>query len=327
MTERRYFWSIVLGIFCVMAVLTAMIWMIPLDRYMDNEFASWQQQKDYVHRPGEEREILFLGDSVFKAAVLPEEIAPNAYNLALGGATPLEMYYSLRDYFAVHPAPQAVFLAFSPVHYMDMESYHTRNFYFHFLGARDAIASQLFVFQRDDTPWRERPGLLVWDVAYLSRVPMMYYRTIRSSELHRDGGNREEYGRVASARGHKYFGLTNDWLASYQTYEVFQRPFVPLESLHDYLVAMIRLCQERGVPVFVLQDPMQPLDYAVISQSGYLADYEAYMDRVAEETGVPVEREIPVYDVSFFGDFQHVNEQGAMRYSHWVRTRYGEVLQ
>ncbi len=326
MTERRYFFSIVFGILGMMLLLTVGIWMLPPDSYMDNEFASWQQQKDYVHQPGTKREILFLGDSAFKAAVLPDEIAPNAYNLSLGGATPLEMYYSLRDYLEVHPDPQAVFLSFSPVHYMDMESYHTRNFYFHFLGGRDAIASQLEIFQKDDIPWRKRPGLLVWDMAYLARVPMMYYRTIQSSKLQRGQGNQEEYDRVARACGHKYFGLSTDWVSHYQTYEVIKRPFVPLESLHDYLIAMIHMCQERGIPVFIVQEPIHTLDSEVVEANGYLTAYKAYMDRVAEETGIPVERDVPVYDVAFFGDFQHMNEQGAKRYSRNLKERYEEIL-
>lgn len=72
----------------------------------------------------------------------------------------------------------------------------------------------------------------------------------------------------------------------------------------------------------IVQEPVHVIDYELIKNSGYLADFQAYMSHLARETGAEVELAMPVYEVEYFGDNLHVNEAGAKRYSTELREKY-----
>lgn len=291
--------------------------------YMDNEYASWQQQKNFLREKGENTTVIFLGDSTLQAAVLSDMLEADARGLALGGATPIEMHYALEEYLRHHPQPQKVFIAFSPLHYANMESYRSRDLYFHYLPWRQVMASQVEIFRRDKLPWFQYMPDLAEDLEYMLRLPTKYFRTIWDSRLARGDFNRQQYEAISQAKGHRYFGFSTDWYEAYQPYEGWLKPFEPLGSLQYYLYDMIDICQERGIEVHILQTPMHSLDYELISSSGYLADYLDFIARIAREKDISVERELPVYDVSFFGDNLHVNEAGANRYTQSLKEKYG----
>lgn len=322
MTSKKFFWGIVLVAYSVVILFALLIRCIdPMD-YMDNEFASWQQQKDYIRAQGAERQIIFLGDSVFKAAVLPELISEKAQVLALGGATPIEMYYTLNEYLSHHPVPEKVFISFSPLHYADMESYRSRNLYFHYFPWREVVASQMTIFRYDKQPWFKYVPDLADDTEYLLRLPTKYFRTIYDSRLQRSNANHKEYEAVSAARGHKYFGLSSDWYLDYKPYQGWLKPFVPLNSLDFYIKEIIDVCKNNNIEVHVVQEPIHTLDYELISSRGYLEAFQTYMHTLATESGIDVECELPVYGVEYFGDNLHVNEAGAKRYSIELRDKY-----
>lgn len=322
MKYKKYFYFLS-GTFYVILIsaVIATYSLNPMD-YMDNEYPNWEQQKDYIHTAGTQQQTLFLGDSIFKAAILPELFGDNAYVLALGGATSIEMHYALTEYLKNHPTPNRVFVSFSPLHYANIESYRSRNLYFHYLPWRMAIASQLEIFGRDNLPWFQYVPDMVEDAEYIMRLPTKYFRTVYDSRLRRGEKNRLEYKQVASARGHKYFGLSDDWYKQYKPYKDWLKPFVPLGSLDYYLREIIAVCKANDIEVHIVQEPVHVMDYELIEKSGYLADFQAYMSRLACETGAEVELAMPVYEVEYFGDNLHVNEAGAKRYSIELREKY-----
>lgn len=311
-----------MGIFLVLVSFIIFGKLVSPMKYMDNEYPYWINQKDYIRTAGAGREILFLGDSAFQAAILPQAIAPNAYVLALGGATPLEMHYTLTEYLKHHEKPESIYLAFIPIHYADMESYRTRNLYFHYFPWREVVSSQWNICRRDDLPLQRCLGDIAEDMEYVLRLPTKYFRTMYDSGMKREAFNLAEYHKIREARGHKHFGLSADWHKSYQPYPGWLQPFRPLGSLDFYLREIIRICQEQEIALHVLQNPMHEFDYRLTKESGYYDAFLAYMERLREETGASVMMEIPVYEVEYFGDNLHVNEAGAKRYTEYVRQRY-----
>lgn len=321
MDDKRYCLATVGGLIFLYLCLTAFLWLVPNEMYMDAEYPYWMQQRDYIEAEGDREEILFLGDSAFKAAVLPEVIAPEAYNFALGGGTAIEMCYALETYLERHPKPKAVFIAFGSVHYADIESYQTRTMYFHYLPFREAFLSQYRILSMDGMPYEKIPDWVLGNLQYMLRFPTKYFRTLWTSRLERGEGNRQAYESVSSAKGHRLFGTDGEWMKHYKTYEVLLRPFRPLPSVDHYMRRMLDRCKAEGIPVRVFQIPVHELDYNIIRSNGYLEDYLAYMDRLERETGVPVEKELPVYDLKEFGDFMHVNAKGAARYSRELKEK------
>ena len=81
LSDYQYTKGIISGTILAMLILTCVMWIIPEKSYFDGEYSSWRQQKDYTHTQGNESQIIFLGDSAFKAAVIPAMISDDAYNL------------------------------------------------------------------------------------------------------------------------------------------------------------------------------------------------------------------------------------------------------
>lgn len=321
--KRFFFAAAGLSLLPLLLVIAATWLSDPMD-YMDYDYPYWTWQKNHARGHGETREVLFLGDSMLRAAVLPDRLGKNVYNLALGGGTPTEMYYSLLAYLEGHPAPLAVFVSFGSVHYADIESYRTRNFYFHYLPWYEAIESQKNILLMDEVPLREWPKMIGEDIEYLLRLPTKYFQTLRTSRLGRGAANRDMYSTVEKARGHRFFGTGEggDWVQGYKPYKMITVPFRPLPSQEFYMKKLLALCTDRSIPVKVIQEPIHSLDYALIKKSGYLRDYQDFLRKISRATGVDVETDIPVYSPELFGDFMHVNMKGAVRYTDDFRQKY-----
>ena len=140
------FIGIVLPVFAALSLYCALFPMW----YMDGEYAMYKQQKDYITGNGEYNRVLIMGDSRTKAGFIPDELSNDCYNLALGGTTPIEGYYALKEYLEYHPAPEYVVMAYAPMHYMDVDALWTRNIYFHVMNPEDAGELFLIAAEYED---------------------------------------------------------------------------------------------------------------------------------------------------------------------------------
>ena len=314
----KFFLSVAVG----MVILTAVIWSIPSMDYFDGEYPSWQQQRDYTHEQGSESQIIFLGDSAFKAAVIPKMIDDSAYNLSLGGAGPIEMYYSLKNYLRNHPKPQKIFISFGPMHFIYLERYYDRTLYFHFLSPNEQIESQLNIFTLDDVPIYDRPMMLFENLQFMTKFPTKYFQTIKMSELKRGPLNKENYQQVASENGHMFFGLDSEWFNHYEPHEQLQVDFKLLHSEDFYMKKLIQMCLDNDIPVKIVQTPVNKLTYATASEHDYFPPYLEYLRSLSREFNIEVETELKMYDISLFGDHLHVNEEGAKIYTNEMKQKY-----
>lgn len=69
--------------------------------YLDTIYMAWNQQKKYIESTGHNNDYLVISDSLGKTnvdATLLNTENTTAYNLSLGGGTPIEAYYSLKKY-------------------------------------------------------------------------------------------------------------------------------------------------------------------------------------------------------------------------------------
>ena len=75
--------------------------------YMDVEYAMYKQQKDYISKNHDTNRVLILGDSRAKASFMPDVLGEDVYNISLGGISPVESYYMLKEYLENHAGPPA----------------------------------------------------------------------------------------------------------------------------------------------------------------------------------------------------------------------------
>lgn len=322
MNSNRYAKSFVFVFLIILAIAVAR-WILLVNvqySYMDGEFPYWMQQKDYVHTKNDKSEVLFMGDSRMKAGIIPERICDNAYNLAVGGGVAIEAYYSLLDYLKYHPKPKIVVMGFAAFHYQDHGEFETRNLYFHYLSSKNQLAAQFVLYKLGQVDFQGLKSKIIDTLKYNLLFPQKYSAACIKSKFKREKNNRTMFQKNADAKGHMYFGLKerDDNLNP----ETKRKKFYVNARENYYLHKIIDLCQKNEIPLFIEQLPMNTPSWNKINENGFYADYRAYMESVMKETGVPVELEIPCYDVECFGDSSHMNSRGAEKFSSEIKGKY-----
>ena len=323
MNSTRY-GKFFVGIFLLIAATAAFRWVllrcVPYT-YMDDEYPWWMQTKDYIQTKGERQEVLLMGDSRMKSGVLPSKLCENAYNIAVGGATPLEMYYSLKAYLQAHPKPERIIMGFGGFHYSSEEAFKTRCLYFHFLPLWEELESQLRGYRLGLFDFGKLRNEVTDTLKYELLFPQKYSAACINGKFKREEYNRLQYQNTVETRGHMFFGRNAESDAGLNG-EAYSNAFVVNPRINYYLRRIIDLCKELDIPLYIEQLPMNEPSWQKINGSGYYAEFQSYFSTLAEETGIPVETEIPCYEPEFFGDPSHLNPRGAARFTAEIKAKY-----
>ena len=312
--------KIFIGCFVFIAITAVfrwiLLWNIPFT-YMDGEYPYWQQQKDYVHTKSDKQEVIFLGDSRMKAAIIPNQLCENAYNLAVGGATTVEMYYSLNSYLKNHPKPEKVFMGFSGMHYQNEFTFYSRNLYFHFIPLNEQIGALSIDCKENGLTFKEK---LIDMLKYDFLFPQKYSAACINSKFQRGEWNHSQYQQNVANKGQMSFGTAerNDDLnfeASCNIFNVHPR-------FDIYMHKIIQLCKNNEIPLFIIQLPMNFSSWNKINESGYSEEFQNYLSDLKKETDISIELIIPKYDPDFFGDDSHLNLRGAEKFTKEIKEKY-----
>ena len=209
MSADRYAKFFVAGFLLIALVAAfrwALLWRVQWT-YMDSDFPYWEQQNDYIRAKGDVPEVIFLGDSRTKAAVNPNGLCENAYNLALGGSTAVEMYYSLKRYLKYHPKPEMVIAAFAEYHYSSDEFFKTRNLYLHYTNLFETIEVLLVTYMDVKRPLHSLRSLrkfndeLLDALKYYLLFPQKYSAACINGNFQREESNRATYRETVENKG------------------------------------------------------------------------------------------------------------------------------
>lgn len=326
--------SIIVFLFkCILAALPLLILigytaLFPF-AYMDAEYPAWAYSKEASHtrQPEQEDAVLILGDSRAMADILPTELGSNVQNLAVGGATAIEMYYTLSSYLKYNEAPDTAVVMFAPFHYSYMDNFWERTVYFNYLSVSEL--SEVFSNARQtasETVLTE--NCLMEAVSYRLRLPNKYLPALANSRLFmRCSDNKALYQQLSKERGHGLFGTADG--SSDLSYEV---NYTQMQHSGDaalialYLNKLLALCEEQNIRVILEQPPMNEASYAKL-QNSYLSEYTIYMEET--QSNYPdflINSEIPCYENRFFGDSSHLNHTGGAVYTQEFKTKYADLF-
>ena len=306
-------------------ILPLYCWAFPM-YYMDDEYAMYKQQREYCNTPvaeGEmDNEILIFGDSRAKAGFVPKLLSEDAYNLALGGATPIEGYYSLKEYLENHEKPETVVLAYAPMHYMDVDTLWTRTVYFHNIDRED-----FFEILRTAKGYEKTDKILIDNylleyAMYACYMPNKYATALKNSGfVFRHDQTVAKYEDMKANKGHTFYGTAE--YSSGVNGEAHEMDFVPSDIIDAYLRKMIGLCEENGIQVMIEQLPMNETSYGIL-QPEFKEHYKSYMMELATAyPNVRVAVKPYCYNNEYFGDADHLNAKGCEVFSKYIAS---EVL-
>lgn len=315
------FIGIVLPLFIVLPLYCALFPMW----YMDEEYAMYRQQKDYVTKNQDANRVLIIGDSRTKAGFIPDELSDSCYNLALGGTTPIEGYYTLKEYLEHHPAPECVVIAYAPMHYMDVDALWTRNIYFHVMNREDT--AELFQIaagcQNNENILIENYRLEY--AMYRFYMPNKYCTALKNAAfIGRHGANVSKYRQMTLERGHNFFGLANG--SGDVNGEAKEADFISSDVITIYMQKIFDLCSERGIRVVVEQLPMNETSRSILTED-FKSHYRQYMDELAiANPTVQIFGDFYMYPNDYFGDADHLNQVGASAYCQFMKERYPDLF-
>ena len=321
MNSNRYaksFFVLFLIIATVAAFRWMLLWHVPYT-YMDGEFPFWMQQKDYVHSKGEKSEVIFLGDSRMKAGIIPTELCDNAYNLAVGGGTTVEMYYSLKDYLKFHPKPEMVVVGFAFSHYVTEGCFTSRDLYFHFLPLKNQLEAQYIGYKKCGWEFSKFKEKAIDTLKYALLFPQKYSASCINSRFRRGEWNHSAYEKNVQDKGHMYFGMNK----SNGNFNGDARiNFIPDARNDFYMRKIIALCKNNEIPFFIEQLPMNTVSWEKLQETNCYPSLKNYLNSLALETGITVELAIPCYEPECFGDASHLNPRGAERFTAEIKEKY-----
>ena len=299
--------------------------------YMDSEYPSWKYTKDVqsgILSPIEDESdaVLILGDSRAMADLDPAILSDNVINLAFGGATSIEMYYTMDEYLKNHSAPKAVLIYFAPFHYSYMDNFWTRTAYFHHIDSKEA--TEVFAAGRkcsSETINSEKFTKLISTGMYL---PDTYLPAISNAKLFmRYEENKNSYLRLCNSKGHDFYGTADgcsdlNYEASYET----MRKTGDYVLINQYTDMLLTLCEANGIDTYIDQVPMNEASFNKLNPE-FVKTYSEHLISIAENhPGCTVYTDIPCYPDSYFGDSSHLNAEGAGVFSQEVTNKYMQLL-
>ena len=316
------FIGIVLPVFVALSLYCALFPMW----YMDGEYAMYRQQKDYIRENGDGSRVVIIGDSRAKAGFIPDELSDDCYNLALGGTTPIEGYYTLKEYLEHHPAPEYVVVAYAPKHWIVADNFWTRTVYFHMMERADIQE----VFETAET-YQDNKDILIDNykleyIMYQFYMPNKYCTALKNAGfIGRYEFNEYKYEQMILERGHNYFGTAN--VSSGVNVEVKSYDdFDSSDVITFYMQKLIELCEKNSIRMVVEQLPINETS-GTRMKNDFQKHYCDYMLALANANpNVEFHSNFRIYPNEYFGDPSHLNEAGAMAWCEEMKACYPDIF-
>lgn len=287
-------------------------------KYMAVEYTMWREEKDFI-KNGDDHEILILGDSRAKSGLIPEMMGDNIYNAAIGGATPIEMYYSMKNYLKNHESPKEVIIIFAPYHLCEADNWQ-QTLYYNYLSLPELAEVESTAIEKTDSSVHYS-GWITDIISFKLRLPNKYLDAIYQAKFIANyNHNSEKYNSVREDRGYTEFGTENgnDGL----NYETHHENFDYSPLVIDYYDRLLKLLSENKIKTTIIQSPINSSSSEKISED-FLDGYDAYLSAIEESyPDFTVEHGLPVYDNIYFGDNNHLNRKGAEKFTAEVLSRY-----
>jgi hypothetical protein len=322
-------------IFLASAALTAVLVLLALwtltssfrEGFLAPEYGMWMAKRDLVQSCRFAPTIV-LGDSRMVAGVIPEKLG-NATNLALGGATPIEMYYTALHASSCPNPPQRVVLSFSPAQLMNTQYFWPRTALFGYLNFDELEQVRQEARSAGDKALYSAPNIgdfdaMLTDWLYAHHFPSYYMSSIINGRVvGRLGAYRQIQQEMAETRGQHLYGQAN---SVHDTAEEADMPaFKVSPLLDDYFARLLALYEKSGTPVYYIAAPWNQATYDHL-QPGFTDQLVRYLQGLAQRfPNLHVLVPFTHMADEYYGDEYHLNARGSAIFSDQVAARLNQA--
>lgn len=287
--------------------------------FMDNEAPHYLWNKIKTNTVnGQNYDVLILGDSAANAAYMPETLSGTTLNLALGGTSPVENYYTLQDWLAHNPAPKACYISFKDFHLQKEDCFWTRTMYSHRYTLRQNLEMLKKAIEYKEPSILTKHYILDF-VSYELFLPNKYITSFMNASFNqRYQGNRSTqqaddlYGGRYIARG------LNEYVPSG---EIVNEKFYVNPLFDYYYRKILEVCRENQIDVHLIKLPF-PENISFTEE--YVEGFNRYYEELQKEyPDIRVDR-FSAYPKLYFADSDHMNTRGALSFSAELKEMYPE---
>lgn len=292
--------------------------------FLDPEFGMWRA-KEHMVATCDLGATLVMGDSRAVAGFVPAELGDTT-NLALGGASPIEMYYMTERVLRCPTAPRRVILSFSPPQIVRDEYYWPRTALFGFLSDRQLDEVRRTARALGDTSLYSAANIgdldaRLTDWLYAHHFPSYAIASVFDARgVGRLAKNRQIYADTLRARGHHLYGENSGFDVPAE--EAYMTSLTPSPLIDTYMRRLISALAARGTQVLYIPAPLNDatasrLDPTVVRQIGvYLHGLQVRFANFRL-----IGPAVVGYPDRLFGDASHLNAEGARLFSARVAAR------
>lgn len=287
--------------------------------YMDNETPYYLWNKDQVNTTQEQNyRVIILGDSTANAAYIPEILSNDTINLALGGTTPIENYYTLCDWLENNDPPDICYISFCDFYLQEENCFWTRTIYSHKFRMEQNIEILKAADQYHEPSILTEHYLLDF-ISYELYLPNKYITSFLNASFNQRYKDNVLAQQLNELHGGRYmtrgvWEYTPSDIIKYENFYV-----TPL--FEEYYRKIIRLCQEKQIDVRIIK---LPLPENTFFTDHYEKELYAYYSALKNDFSDLTFEWIPSYDEKYFADDLHANSHGALRFSTELKKSYPE---
>lgn len=263
--------------------------------------------------------VIVLGDSGANAAYMPEALSADTINLSLGGTTPMENYYTLKDWVEHNPAPEVCYISFGDGHMKSSDCFWTRSMFSHRYSLAQEVEMLKAAYFYQEPSIIDNPTRVDYAISQMY-LPKNYISSIWNGSFY----NAYEANEGAMRSDELHFGryiarTTNEYNA---TDEIVQDEFYASPLFDEYYRKTIELCVKNGITPRVVKLPLP--DNNTFTEK-YISEFNEYYNGLKREyPSLTVDWSIKTRQKDRFTDGVHMNSHGALQFSLELRERYPE---
>ncbi len=290
--------------------------------YQDREYGMWQAKKTLIQQFKADKEgeqsLIIIGDSRAVAGINPLDSQQTMLNLALGGGTPLEGFYTYQSLLQQNSDfDHKLVLSYAPTHFHH-GLWLTRTAKYHYfsddiineaVSQSAALNDEVFMDMGHHITLREGADIAQ---SYAYYVPSLYIKTaVKGAILRRYRQVNEAFENTVHSLGYSPFGTAD---ANNQKNEFSHLPqdyqIAPVADF--YMRKLIELAATTGTTVYLSPMPFNPASCEAAKGHPAMNIYQGYLTSLAQEfTHVSVLNEVDCLPENYFGDPSHLNAAGA----------------
>ena len=289
---------------------------------MERDYPIWMSKIDYMNSTFDAT-TLIIGDSRAVAGIEPREMGDNYYNLAFGGGSPLDGYFTLKKIVENNNDIDLIVVSYAAFHLGWCETFFDRSIKFKYLSPNDFNYIFDTLNSNNSKFWLE--GNIEGD--YLSNLmakqkchliqrgwPPYYRREMRQLlKGSKFEFNQTIYTEISKSKGFYSYGKAE--FSDDLNQEANVKEFIVQDFNSQCLDSIFCIAQNNDIKVTYQCMPINEASYNCLTET-FVNGYNLFFENLKTKyPQVDFRHEMLPYDNSYFGDKNHLNTIGRIKFT------------